>query len=102
MPLAELIGARHFQQSGFPLSLNLPTILGPAGEVILGLRMHANIAALAMGVPTFAIAYSRKTLGIMRMLGQERWVSDIDTLSSEALIANIEALWSERERCAAT
>ena len=34
----------------------------------------------------------------MRMLGQERWVSDINTLNSEALIANVEALWSERER----
>ena len=33
-------------------------------QLFLGLRMHANIAALAMGVPTFAIAYSRKTHGI--------------------------------------
>ena len=67
-------------------------------QLFLGLRMHANIAALAMGVPTFAIAYSRKTLGIMRMLGQQRWVSDINALSSEELIANVEALWNEREQ----
>ncbi len=30
-------------------------------ELFLSLRMHANIASLSMEVPTFAVAYSRKT-----------------------------------------
>ena len=66
-------------------------------QLFLGLRMHANIAALAMGVPTLAIAYSRKTLGIMRMFGQERWVCDITTLTLGELTTTMEALWSQRE-----
>ncbi|MEE9148212.1 MAG: hypothetical protein V3U27_12525, partial [Candidatus Tectomicrobia bacterium] len=51
----------------------------------------------AMGVPTLAIAYSRKTLGIMRMFGQERWVCDITTLTLGELTATMEALWSQQE-----
>jgi colanic acid/amylovoran biosynthesis protein len=67
-------------------------------ELFLGLRMHANIAALSMGVPTIAIAYSRKTLGIMKALGQERWVCDIGTLNLEELTARMGALWRQREK----
>ena len=67
-------------------------------QVFLGLRMHANIAALGMRVPTLAIAYSRKTLGIMRMVGQERWVCDITTITGSELTATTEALWCERHR----
>ncbi len=65
-------------------------------QLFLGLRMHANIAALSMGVPTLAIAYSRKTPGIMRTVGQERWVCDIATVTLEELTKKIEALWRQR------
>jgi colanic acid/amylovoran biosynthesis protein len=67
-------------------------------EVFLGLRMHANIAALGMGVPTLAIAYSSKTWGIMRMLGQERWACDLTGLTHGALWAQFEALWQQRQQ----
>ena len=67
-------------------------------DLFVGMRMHANIAALGMAVPTVAIAYSRKTHGIMRMLGQQRWVCDIDTLSSGALCDLLDSLWSQRDR----
>jgi len=65
-------------------------------EIFIGLRMHANIAALGMGVPTLAIAYSRKTHGIMAMAGQDRWTCDIDGLELEQLARQVEALWRER------
>jgi len=67
-------------------------------ELFLGLRMHANIAALSMGVPTLAVAYSRKTLGIMKAVGQERWVCDVRTLTLRALTDRVEALWSQRQK----
>ncbi len=66
-------------------------------ELFVGMRMHANIAALGMGVPTVAIAYSRKTRGIMQMLGQQRWVCEIDSLTSEALCEMLESLWGQRD-----
>ena len=66
-------------------------------DMCLGLRMHANIAALSMCVPTLAIAYSRKTYGIMDMVGQGDWVCDITHLSSKKLTEKIDRLWDQRE-----
>ena len=67
-------------------------------ELFLGLRMHSNIAALSMGVPTIALGYSVKTRGIMRMAGQERWVCDISGLALSEIISKIDAIWGEREQ----
>ena len=50
-----------------------------------------------MCVPTLAISYSRKTLGIMKMVGQERWVCDISALTEDELIEKVDELWSQRE-----
>ena len=66
-------------------------------DMFVGVRMHANISALAMRVPTLAIAYSRKTHGIMQASGQERWVVDIATLSRDNLFSAAAALWRERQ-----
>ena len=65
-------------------------------ELFIGVRMHANISALSMGVPTVALGYSLKTRGIIRMAGQERWVCDITGLSLSDLTAKIDAIWGER------
>src|SRR3569833_153899 len=35
-------------------------------EVLLGVRMHTNIAAMSQGIPTVAISYSRKARATMR------------------------------------
>ena len=67
-------------------------------ELLLGQRMHANIASLSMGVPTLALGYSLKTRGIMRMVGQEQWVCDITGLTLSEVTARIDAIWGERER----
>ena len=62
----------------------------------MGVRMHANIAALGMNVPTLAIGYSRKSAGIMTAAGQRRWVQDIHDTNCEALSAALGSLWSNR------
>ena len=66
-------------------------------HLFLSLRMHASIAALSLCVPTIAIAYSRKTHGIMKMLGQDHWVCDLAALTPDNLLVRLEALWAERE-----
>jgi colanic acid/amylovoran biosynthesis protein len=65
-------------------------------SLFVGVRMHANIAALSSGVPVVALAYSHKTVGIMSMLGQQHWVLDIREFSGEALFRKVEAAWAER------
>ena len=65
-------------------------------DIFLGLRMHANIAALSMRVPTLAIAYSRKTYGIMDMAGQGERICDVRQLDEKALTNALDRLWRER------
>jgi colanic acid/amylovoran biosynthesis protein len=67
-------------------------------DLFVGFRMHANIAALASGVPTLAIAYSGKTRGIMDQHGQGQWVCDVHQLSATALADRVAALWRVRDR----
>ena len=43
--------------------------------------MHSNIFALSETVPVIAIGYLHKTRGIASMLGMDRWVLDIQTIT---------------------
>jgi hypothetical protein len=47
-------------------------------------RTHACIAAYSSGVPTLALGYSCKALGIARDLGVEQFVIDISTINDAA------------------
>lgn len=67
-------------------------------DLFIGARMHANIAATSMCVPTLAIAYSHKSCGIMRMLGMEKYVLDFGTMTLEEITSKIDDLWINRER----
>jgi colanic acid/amylovoran biosynthesis protein len=60
--------------------------------------MHANIAAISLGVPTVAIAYSHKAPGIMRMVGLEKYICDFRTMTFEELTAKVDDMWSNREK----
>jgi colanic acid/amylovoran biosynthesis protein len=65
-------------------------------DLFIGAKMHANIAALSMYVPTVAIQYSHKFHGIMRLLEQEEYICD--ELNIEQLKAKIDKVWSNREK----
>jgi len=65
-------------------------------DLFVGGKMHANIAALSLHVPTVAIQYSSKFYGIMRMLGQEQYICD--KLTAEAVESRIVEAWSNREK----
>ncbi len=65
-------------------------------DLFIGARMHSNIASTSMHVPTLAIAWSYKYIGIMRMLEQEKYVCDIETASFSELVMQIDDAWSNR------
>lgn len=67
-------------------------------DMFIGARMHANIAALSTHVPTVAIAWSHKYYGIMRQLGQEKYVFDFRTMTFRSLVSKIDELWSNRNK----
>lgn len=65
-------------------------------DLFIGGKMHSNIAATSMCVPTVAIQYSHKFYGIMRLLGQEKYVCD--KLIAEEVKSKVDQAWSDRER----
>ena len=54
-------------------------------EILVASRTHATIAAWSTGVPTIAVGYSNKAVGISSDLGQEKYLLDINTLTGEKL-----------------
>lgn len=65
-------------------------------DLFIGTRMHSNIFALSMSVPTVAISYEKKTDGIMDMLGVGEYVVDISTISFDDMVSKISAAWDNR------
>lgn len=61
-----------------------------------GTRMHSTIAALSAQVPTAAIAYSMKTLGVFETCGAEGEVFDPRELETDAVIDQLYESWNRR------
>jgi len=61
-----------------------------------GTRMHACIAGLSSGVPTAAIAYSVKTLGVFEAVGQGDRVADPRAIDLDAVVDQLWCGWSDR------
>lgn len=55
-------------------------------DYFIGTRMHSNIFATSMRIPTIAIAYEKKTNGIMHTLGLDDYVIEINNISKDILI----------------
>jgi colanic acid/amylovoran biosynthesis protein len=64
----------------------------------VGTRMHSNIFATSMGIPTLAIAYEKKTNGIMRTVNLENYVEEIEVISSQSLGEKMELIIENQER----
>ena len=67
-------------------------------DIFVGGRMHANIAAISSCVPTIATAWSHKYYGIMRTVGQEKYVCDFKTMTFEELKSKVDDLWENKEK----
>lgn len=66
-------------------------------ELFIGARMHSNIASTSTHVPTIALAWSHKYRGIMRMLEQEKYVCDIETITFDELVSKINDAWNNKD-----
>lgn len=66
-------------------------------DYFIGTRMHSNIFATSMKIPTTAIAYEKKTNGIMETVNMSDYVVEIDTITKEELIKIIEKMINDRE-----
>lgn len=67
-------------------------------DYFIGTRMHSNIFATSMRIPTTAIAYEKKTNGIMETVNMSEYVVEIDTITKEELINTIEKMIDNKEK----
>jgi len=81
---------RVFMLNGDYTAQELKAIIG-LSDVFVGSKMHSNIAALSMNIPTIGIQYGHKFYGIMESLDQVKYVCD-DFLSNEVVPKTIDAL----------
>ena len=54
-------------------------------DYFIGTRMHSNIFATSMKVPTIAIAYEKKTNGIMHTVSLDDYILEMDKLTLKDL-----------------
>jgi len=81
--------------SGQYSASELKGIIGQC-DMFIGARMHANIAAASLCIPTIAIAYSIKAPGIMKMVGLEKYMCDFKTMTFEELKSKADNMWHSR------
>ena len=78
-------------------ALELKGIIGQC-DMFIGARMHSNIAATSLCIPTIAISYSIKAPGIMKMVGLEKYMCDFKTMTFEELKLKVDNIWRNREK----
>ncbi len=65
-----------------------------SARLLIGTRFHSVIFALLSGTPVIAISYfGPKTFGIMKSLGLERFVFDINNLNVESMKSKIQDIF---------
>ncbi|MDD6224243.1 MAG: polysaccharide pyruvyl transferase family protein [bacterium] len=67
-------------------------------DYFIGTRMHSNIFATSMKIPTIAIAYEKKTNGIMETVGLSNFVVEIDDITAEKLQKKIDNCIENRKQ----
>ena len=67
-------------------------------DYFVGTRMHSNIFATSMCVPTVAIAYEKKTNGIMETVGLQDYIVEINDINLEKLNLKFENVVLNEEK----
>ena len=67
-------------------------------DMFIGARMHSNIAAISLCIPTIGISYSHKAPGIFKMVGLENYVCDFRKSDFDEMKLKIDDMWSNREK----
>jgi colanic acid/amylovoran biosynthesis protein len=80
-----------------PISPDLLKSIYGLMSLFIGTRMHSNIFALSEGVPVVAIGYQPKTLGILEMLGLDKWAIGIHKVTPQSLAKKLTDLWEQQE-----
>lgn len=68
-------------------------------DLLVSMRLHALIFGAAAGVPSLALSYVPKVRSLMRLLGAERWVVEVQTRLPlhEEIEMKLGQLWALRQ-----
>lgn len=67
-------------------------------DLFIGARYHCIMAATSMAIPTLAISWHYKYHEVMNLMGQGKYVCDIEGLNFAELREKIDSLWENREK----
>jgi polysaccharide pyruvyl transferase WcaK-like protein len=67
-------------------------------EMMVGMRLHSLILALAATTPVVGISYAPKVAGTLRLLGLERNLVDLSSDGVDRLFDAVEQVWADRKR----
>jgi polysaccharide pyruvyl transferase WcaK-like protein len=68
-------------------------------DLLISTRLHSAILGSTMNVPAIVIKYDPKADGIWgKMLGQEKYICNIEDLNLDKLITRIDEIWSNRNQ----
>lgn len=67
-------------------------------DVIIASRYHTIVAALSLGIPTLAIGWHHKYVGVLELFKQEHWLFNIEDFEFEDLVKMFEKFWNNREK----
>jgi colanic acid/amylovoran biosynthesis protein len=77
-------------------SQELKGIIGQM-DLFIGTRAHSTIFSTTMHVPTVGISYEFKMNGFFKMLGLEKYVCNIEEITTDSLLNKIMDAWGNRE-----
>jgi colanic acid/amylovoran biosynthesis protein len=66
-------------------------------DLLVATRMHSAIFALTTNTPVLLVSYLHKSVGLMGLLGLNRYVLDIATIDAEHLCTRFDQVWCDRE-----
>ena len=84
-----------------PPGLDAPETKAAIGccDLFIGMRMHAIVAALSQAIPTLALSYSPKFVGLMEStLGHANYLMDYQKIVASDLHELYAGLWGDRKR----
>jgi polysaccharide pyruvyl transferase CsaB len=68
-------------------------------DLVLGMRLHALVAAVRGGVPCVGLAYDPKVLGLMEQAERKDACLPLSLLRADALIQQLRDAWETRAAC---
>ena len=66
-------------------------------DLMLGMRLHANILAMRYGIPVVGLVYDPKVANLFVEIGKSEYALDLDLCTAQTLHTLLQKAWAERD-----